>query len=75
MTPVEKGIEPAQRVTDKIDHGIDEVETFHRDWTDDEERRAKRKSVSIYCFTTTLSMHSTVIDEVNTDYDGVPCPG
>jgi hypothetical protein len=42
MDPV---VEPVQRVADKKTHGVDEIETFHRDWSDDEERRAKRKSV------------------------------
>jgi hypothetical protein len=42
MDPV---VEPVQRVVDKNTHDIDEIETFHRNWTDDEERRAKRKLV------------------------------
>ena len=52
MDQVVKEIEPAHHVTDKNDHGINEVENFHRDWTDDEERRAKRKLVSASSCTT-----------------------
>ena len=45
MDPVLKEIEPVQYATDKIARTIDEDEIFQRDWSDDEERRAKRKLV------------------------------
>lgn len=42
-----KEIEPVQCAMDKIARGIDEDEVFHRDWSDEEERQAKRKLVSV----------------------------
>lgn len=62
MDPVAKGVEPVKCAMDKNIRGIDEDEVFHKDWSDDEERRAKRKLVSASSLTTILWMHNTVID-------------
>lgn len=45
MDPVVKENESVQYGPDKIARTIDEDEIFQRDWSDDEERRAKRKLV------------------------------
>lgn len=45
MDPVVKGIEPVQCGTNKDARSVNEDETFHKDWSEDEERRAKRKLV------------------------------
>ena len=45
MDPVVKGIEPVQGGTDEDARSVDEDETFQTDWSEDEERRAKRKLV------------------------------
>lgn len=45
MDPVVKGIEPVQCGTDEDVRSVDEGETFQTDWSEDEERRAKRKLV------------------------------
>ena len=45
MDPVVKGIEPVQGGTDEDARSVDEDETFQKDWSEDEERRAKRKLV------------------------------
>lgn len=60
-----KDIEHVQRVTDKTAHGIDEVETFRKDWTNDEERRAKRKLVSTSAFTTTRYTPYSILNGSN----------
>lgn len=62
MDQVVKGIEHVQCATDTSARSIDEDEVFHKDWSDDEERRAKRKLVSTPSLTTILWMHNTVID-------------
>lgn len=51
MDPDVKEIEPAQYATDKTARSTDEDEVFQRDWSDDEERRAKRKLVWTFRFT------------------------
>jgi hypothetical protein len=51
MDPDVKEIEPAQYATDKTARSTDEDEVFQRDWSDDEERRAKRKLVWASGFT------------------------
>lgn len=45
MGQVDEGAEPVQRITDKDARSIDEDATFQKDWSEDEERRAKRKLV------------------------------
>ena len=64
MNPVIKGTEPVQCIIDRNVRSIDEDETFRKDWSDDEERRAKRKSVRAFWIHRTLDeYYATVTSE------------